>query len=52
MDPAALESLREGAKADLAATSLGDALKHCIEATGVVDISTIAGVQLSKTAAA
>ena len=52
MDPAALESLREGAKADLAAASLGDALKHCIEATGVVDISTIPGVQLSKTAAA
>ena len=52
MDPAALESLREGAKADLAATSLGGALKLCIEATGVVDISTIPGVQLSKTAAA
>ena len=52
MDPAALESLREGAKADLAAASLGGALKHCIEATGVVDISTIPGVQLSKTAAA
>ncbi|WP_247517008.1 AI-2E family transporter [Bradyrhizobium sp. 190] len=51
MDPAALESLREGAKADLAATSLGGALKHCIEATGVVDISTIPGVQLSGTAA-
>ena len=52
MDPAALESLREGAKADLAAATLGGALKHCIEATGVVDISTIPGVQLSKTAAA
>ena len=52
MDPAALESLREGAKADLAAATLGGALKHCIETTGVVDISTIPGVQLSKTAAA
>lgn len=47
MDPAALESLREGAKADLAAASLGGALKHCIEATGAVNIA-----QLSKTAAA
>jgi predicted PurR-regulated permease PerM len=37
MDPAALELLREGAKADLAAASLGDAVKLCIEATGVKD---------------
>jgi hypothetical protein len=37
MDPEALESLREGAKADLAAASLGGALKLCIEATGVED---------------
>jgi hypothetical protein len=36
-DPAALELLREGAKADLVASSLGDALKLCIEATGVKD---------------
>ncbi|WP_368509016.1 AI-2E family transporter [Bradyrhizobium lupini] len=35
IDPAALESLREGAKADLAAATLGGALKLCIEATGV-----------------
>ena len=35
MDPAALEQLREGAKADLAAASLGEAVKLCIEATGV-----------------
>ena len=34
-DPAALELLREGAKADLVASSLGDAVKLCIEATGV-----------------
>ena len=32
--PAAAEQLREGAKADLAATSLGEAIKLCIEATG------------------
>jgi predicted PurR-regulated permease PerM len=35
MDPAALEELRDGAKADLAASSLGEALKLCIEATGL-----------------
>jgi len=35
MDPAALEQLRESAQADLAAASLGEALKLCIEATGV-----------------
>ena len=34
MEPAALEQLREGAKADLAAASLGEAVKLCIEATG------------------
>jgi hypothetical protein len=33
--PGALEMLREGAKADLAAASLGEALKLCIEATGL-----------------
>ena len=36
-DPAALELLREGAKADLVAASLGEAIKLCIEATGVKD---------------
>jgi hypothetical protein len=35
IDPAALELLREGAKADLVATSLGEAVKLCIEATGI-----------------
>jgi predicted PurR-regulated permease PerM len=34
MEPAALEQLREGGKADLAAASLGQAVKLCIEATG------------------
>ena len=33
-DPAALELLREGAKADLVASSLGEAVQLCIEATG------------------
>ena len=36
VDSAALEILREGAKADLVATSTSDAVKLCIEATGVV----------------
>lgn len=36
-DPAALELLREGAKADLVAASLGEAINLCIEATGVTD---------------
>jgi hypothetical protein len=35
IDPAALEKLREGAKADLVAASLGEALKLCIEAAGM-----------------
>ena len=52
MDPGALEGLREGAKADLAATSLGGALKLCIEATGVVDLSRMPEVELSATTAA
>jgi predicted PurR-regulated permease PerM len=37
IDPAALELLREGAKADLIAASLGEAVKLCIEATGTKD---------------
>jgi predicted PurR-regulated permease PerM len=51
MDPAALESLREGAKADLAAASLGGALKLCIEATGAEDHSMMPKDQFSTTAA-
>jgi hypothetical protein len=35
IDPAELELLREGAKADLVATSLGEAVKLCIEATKI-----------------
>jgi predicted PurR-regulated permease PerM len=34
MDPESLEKLRDGAKADLAAASVGEALKLCIEAAG------------------
>jgi hypothetical protein len=37
IDPVALELAREGAKADLVASSLGEAVKLCIEATGVTD---------------
>jgi AI-2E family transporter len=37
IDSAALELLREGAKADLIATSLGEAVNLCIEATGTKD---------------
>jgi len=51
MEPTALERLREGAKADLAAASLGGALKQCIESTGVVVISTMPQLRASETAA-
>jgi hypothetical protein len=34
MDPSRLEQLRDGAKADFAAASLGEAVKMCIAATG------------------
>jgi hypothetical protein len=52
MDLAALENLREGAKADLAAASLGEALKLCIAATGVEDRSMMAKDQPAVTTAA
>jgi predicted PurR-regulated permease PerM len=52
IEPAALESLREGAKADLAAATLGGALKLCIEATGVDGLGTGAEGQISKITAA
>jgi hypothetical protein len=50
MEPNELERLREGAKADLAAASLGGALKHCLECTGVA-ISTRLQLRASETAA-
>jgi hypothetical protein len=37
IEPAALEMLREGAKADLVAASLGEAVKLCIEAAVAKD---------------
>lgn len=52
LDSAALETLQEGAKADLAAASLGGALKLCIEATGLKDLSTTPEGQVSKSTAA
>jgi predicted PurR-regulated permease PerM len=53
MEPGALETLREGAKADLAAASLGEAIKLCIEAAGVQDYSHLtAKDRPSKTTAA
>jgi len=53
LDSTALEVLRDNAKADLVAASLGDAVKLCIEATGVADRSRPASKQeKSATAAA
>jgi predicted PurR-regulated permease PerM len=53
MDPGALEKLRDSAKADLAAASLGEALKLCIEATGLEGpAQTTTDDQRSRTTAA
>lgn len=53
LDATALEQLRDGAKADLAAAGLGQALKLCIEATGVEVLGRAAEQPgLSATAAA
>jgi predicted PurR-regulated permease PerM len=53
LDPAALEQLRDGAKADLAANSLGEAVKLCIEATGFESEPEVAAhIELSATTAA
>jgi predicted PurR-regulated permease PerM len=52
IDPAALELLREGAKADLVAASLGEAVKLCIQATGVEDQLHAASKQEKSTTAA
>jgi predicted PurR-regulated permease PerM len=53
MDPRALEKLRDSAKADLAAASLGEAIKLCIEATGLEGpAQTTTEDQLSRTTAA
>lgn len=45
IEPEALEILREGAKADLVAATLGEAVKLCIDATGVADQSREASRQ-------
>jgi predicted PurR-regulated permease PerM len=52
MEPAALELLREGAKADLVATSIGEAVRLCIEATGAREQGQEAEKDKSTTAAA
>jgi hypothetical protein len=36
IDTAAAEALREGAKADLVATSMSEAVRLCLDATGVI----------------
>jgi tagatose-1,6-bisphosphate aldolase len=50
-DPAALEALRDNAKADLVAASLGEAVKLWIEAAGVTDQSQPTSKQEKSTAA-
>jgi hypothetical protein len=52
IDPIALEGLRDNAKADLVAASLGQAVKLCIEATGVSDQSRAAPKEEKSTTAA
>jgi hypothetical protein len=53
LDPAALEQLRDGAKADLVAASLGEAVKLCIEATELGTQPQVTGQEgLSATTAA
>jgi predicted PurR-regulated permease PerM len=54
IDSAALEKLREGAKADLVAASLGEALKLCIDAAGMQTQgpTTVEEKELSGTTAA
>ena len=53
MDPDALELLRESAKADLVAASLGEAVQLCIEATGAKNRDRgISAEEPSTTAAA
>ena len=53
IDAAALEVLRDNAKADLVAASLGETVKLCIEATGVADQSQpVSGQENAATAAA
>jgi predicted PurR-regulated permease PerM len=49
MDQSRLEQLRDGAKADLAAASLGEAVKMCIAATGTeTQVSTAKSMRLRR----
>src|SRR6202022_4617510 len=52
IDPTTLELLRDNAKADLVAASLGEAVKLCIEATGAHDRCQAASKQENSTTAA
>ena len=52
VDPATLEQLRDGAKADLAAASLGDAANLCIVAPGVEEPYAASKLEPASTAAA
>jgi hypothetical protein len=52
IDPTALEALRDNAKADLVAASVGEAVKLCIEAAGVEDQSHVASKHETPTTAA
>src|SRR3954452_10591725 len=52
IDPAALELLREGAKAFLVAASLGEAVKLCIEVTGVSKTRSLEKQEFAETTAA
>ena len=52
IDPTALEMLRDSAKADLVASSLAEAVKLCIDATGVENQSHAASKQETSTTAA
>ena len=52
IDPTALELLRDNAKADLVAASLGEAVKLCIEAAGAENQSRVAPTQETSTTAA
>jgi hypothetical protein len=45
LDPVGLEALREGAKADLVAASLGEALKLCMEASGTQSQDRVTDLQ-------
>src|SRR4029077_8623752 len=49
IDLAALEGLRDNAKADLVAAPLGEATKLCIEAPGVDDQSSTSSMQKAST---